>query len=58
MDKEIKIKMKHINNLIDSFKEFHFYIVELCKENKLAFINWYILKPIAIIMVIGVSIIL
>ena len=40
-----------MRKLIDSFLEFHNYIVEDCKTSKIAFINWYILKPTALFLI-------
>lgn len=36
-----------INIIIKSFLQFHNEIKEECKQHKLQFINWYILKPFA-----------
>ncbi len=36
-----------INIIIKSFLQFHNEIKKECKQNKLQFVNWYILKPVA-----------
>ena len=36
-----------INIIIKSFLQFHNEIKEECKQHKLQFVNWYILKPVA-----------
>ena len=43
-----------MRKFIDSFLEFHNYIVEDCKTSKIAFINWYIFKPTALVLAIAV----
>ena len=35
-----------MNIIIKSFLQFHNEIKEECKQNKLQFTNWYILKPV------------
>ena len=44
----------NMKKFINSFLEFHNYIVEDCKTSKIAFINWYIFKPTALVLAIAV----
>ena len=47
-----------MRRLIDSFLEFHNYIIEDCKTSKTAFFSYYILKPITFLLMLIVWIIL